>query len=246
MIRDYAEKALKLDPTNRSARRTMILERFYVDRDYQGAINELHQQIVSNPGDSRPLGSYATILETVGKLNVAVDLRRYALELNPLSAIAHRTFGDSLQATGKYAEAEDSYRQAERLGLKSPQQLVFNAMLRRSNAGVIAQLDRDWPDKKLQKLYTAFYAYSQDDSTSFEALRTEIDASPGRDTPFIRGGVMLLEGNIDGTLDLFEQQMNVSDYSTMLIARNFPPFRLLFPELYEHPRYHEMLKQFCY
>jgi len=54
---------------------------------------------------------------------------------------------------------------------------------------------------------------------------------------------MLLEGNIDGTLDLLEQLMNVSEYTTMKLARILPPFRLLFPELYEHPRYQEMLRK---
>ena len=240
LIRDYADKAIALDPAHRGALRTKIIERFYVDRDYQGAIDEFYQQVLSNP--TTGLGSYATLLKTVGKIELAVSLRQREVELNPLSPMSHSLLAGDLRDAGRLAESGDSFRQAEHLGLKSPAQLTINAMMLGNNTAVLEQLDRgDWPDEKLQKLYSAFFAYSQGDSV--ETMLTEIDSLPNSGAPFIPTGTMLLKGNIDETIDLFERYMDASEYATMSIARNLPPFPLLFPELYEHPRYHAMLKK---
>ena len=65
------------------------MERFYIERDYQGAIDELHQQVVSNPSDMAALGSYATLLGTISKYELAISLRRRAVELSPLFALSH-------------------------------------------------------------------------------------------------------------------------------------------------------------
>ena len=116
-------------------------------------------------------------------------------------------------------------------------------MLRGNNAAALAQLEREWSNKKAQKLYTAYFRYSQDDSSSFETLQAEIDSSPGQGSPGLRVGIMLLNGNIDAALDLWEQYMDASEYLAMFGARNLPINRLLFPELYEHPRYRAMLRK---
>ena len=114
LIRDYADKALALDPTHRGALRSKIIERFYVDRDYQGAIDEFYQQVLSNP--TTGLGSYATLLKTVGKIELAVSLRQREVELNPLSPISHSGLASDLRDAGRLTESADSFRQAEHLG----------------------------------------------------------------------------------------------------------------------------------
>ena len=244
LIRGYADKALALDPAHRGALQTKIIERFYVHRDYQGAIDELYQQVLSNPNGVLGLGSYATLMKTVGKIELAVSLRRRQVELNPLSPLAQSVLAGDLRNAGRLAESGDAYRQAEQLGLKSPNSLAVNAMMAGNNAAVLEQLERDdWPNKRLQKLYRAFFAYSQGDSSSVETILAEIDGSPVPGSPFIRAGIMLLKGNIEDTIDSFEQYMDASEFATMSIARNLPPFPLLFPELYEHPRYHAMLRK---
>ncbi len=86
-----------------------------------------------------------------------------------------------------------------------------------------------------KKLTGAIFAYSQGDSSSVESLLAEIDGYL-RDRAFSRAIAMILRGNIDDALDQFEQLMDASDYSTMLLIRGSPLWWGLFPEYFEHPR----------
>ena len=242
LIHRYADKALALDPTVRSALRTRSIERFYVDRDYQRAIDELHQQVASNPSEQGALGSYATVLQTIGKTELNLRIRLHGIELDPLFPLSHRLLGQALSAAGRYAEAEVSYRQTERLGLKAAQALADNALAQRNDAGVREQLGRIWANQQSKKLTGAIFAYSQGDSSSVESLLAEIDGYL-RDRPFSRAIAMILRGNIDDALDQFEQLMDASDYSTMRDIRGSPLWWGLFPEYFEHPRYHAMLRK---
>jgi eukaryotic-like serine/threonine-protein kinase len=100
-MRAAAAKAIALDPNLSEAHAAMALINV-ADWDWAGAEQEARRAIALNPDVNSPL---AILLHITGRHAEAIALSEHAVKLNPLSAEAHRGYGNTLYWARKYEDA---------------------------------------------------------------------------------------------------------------------------------------------
>jgi tetratricopeptide (TPR) repeat protein len=100
-MRAAAAKAIALDPNLSEAHAAMALINV-ADWDWAGAEQEARHAIALNPDVVSPL---AILLHITGRHAEAIALSEHAVKLNPLSAEAHRGYGNTLYWARKYEDA---------------------------------------------------------------------------------------------------------------------------------------------
>lgn len=124
IIAEY-ESALRVNPKENTAQAVRLTVEFYVNRQYQSAINELSALIKESPDDSTLLGTYRGFMITIGRDDLALAALDRALSNNPFGADTHRVRGETLEHMGRYDEARAAYERAGELGLDMTQELGF-------------------------------------------------------------------------------------------------------------------------
>jgi TolB-like protein/Tfp pilus assembly protein PilF len=85
LVREWAEKALKIDENNSDAILLMADVKFIHEWDWSGAERAYQQSIEFNPNNSRAYNWYALFLSSMGRNREALSLSQKAIELAPLS-----------------------------------------------------------------------------------------------------------------------------------------------------------------
>ncbi len=88
-VREYAEKALALDPDLAEANTSEAIAQIWVDHDWVGAEHSLKRAFAINPGYSPAYIVQSTLLGILGRIDESVAAARHAIELDPHSTIAH-------------------------------------------------------------------------------------------------------------------------------------------------------------
>ena len=91
-MRAAAAKAIALDPNLSEAHAAMALINL-ADWDWAGAEQEARRAIALNPDVN---SSLVTLLNITGRHAEAIALSEHAVRVNPLSAEAHRVYGNVL------------------------------------------------------------------------------------------------------------------------------------------------------
>ena len=117
LARDAAARALALDPDSAKAHYAMGFVHFVVDWDWTKARAEYERVLAGAPNDVSALSGLATVEQTVGEAERALELSRRAVELDPLGFIPAYSLGKSLFQTRRFAELQ---RHAERMIAVNP------------------------------------------------------------------------------------------------------------------------------
>lgn len=88
-VREYADKALKLDPDLAEANTSKAIAQIWIDHDWQGAERSLKRAFAINPGYAPAHIVNATLLGIVGRIDESVTAARRAIELDPNSTLTH-------------------------------------------------------------------------------------------------------------------------------------------------------------
>jgi len=115
--RDAAAKALTLDDSLADAHLSIAEIRLYQDWDFAEAEKEFKKTLDLNPNYSTGHQWYGEFLSLMARHEEAIRELQTALVLDPLSAVVHLQFGNSLQEARRYDLALDQYRES----LRDPQ-----------------------------------------------------------------------------------------------------------------------------
>jgi tetratricopeptide (TPR) repeat protein len=146
-IIQHARSALEEDPNQHTALMVNAENRFFVERDFQGAIDELHNLICRNPSEVWQYTIYGAFLHTVGRSDLAVEAMQTAVSLDPLSAHAYRLLGEAHYIAGNLEEASRVLDRAEQLGAREAHLRTFIALAQDDFVAFQEQLNRpdlDW------------------------------------------------------------------------------------------------------
>ena len=119
-------KAGTLDPTHPDYRRMQAYIRFFVDKDYQGAINEVAAVVRENPMNVDGLETLAALLLCVNKVDASLKLSLRRLELDPVSPMVHMAIGQDYLFLNRFEEAAAAFDKADQLGFPVA---IFRTML---------------------------------------------------------------------------------------------------------------------
>jgi TolB-like protein len=80
--------------------------------DYPHASEESERALALAPGDAIVLFEYSQLAAYMGRSNVAIDIARKGVALDPLNLLSHRALGDALYFSRRYNEAIVAYQDA--------------------------------------------------------------------------------------------------------------------------------------
>jgi serine/threonine-protein kinase len=110
--RQYAQKALDLDPVLADAHLVLGAVHFIGDRDWAGADNEFKRAIELNPGDSEAHRTYSYYLSALGREREAQAEVRHAQDLDPLYIVTQVTSGWVFYFARQYDKAVEQCQKA--------------------------------------------------------------------------------------------------------------------------------------
>ncbi len=99
------DRALALDPELPEAYLARGLYHYWGHLDYDRALRDLERARVGLPGDARVVTATGWVRRRQGRFDLAVDLLREAVELDPLSLITLRNLAETLELRREYDEA---------------------------------------------------------------------------------------------------------------------------------------------
>jgi len=249
IINTFLEKALSRDPTQLTALMGKATRHFYIDRNYQAAIDEIHLLLKRFPNTTFLMSGYAAVLQSIGKPDMAVQLLQRVVELDPLSPSAYYSLSQTYYFTGRYEEAKLAAMQSERLGLDNAITLYIIALVTDDYEAVQTQLDRgatEWGNGRFfLDIYRAFFAYSKDEKEQVAQLLSKIEQSPIAQHRFAKFNINMLKGDLNAALDGLDVMLEESEPLMMRDAREVFSRQLfnLWPQYKSNARYLEILKK---
>ncbi len=109
------ETALTHDPNSSEAYVAKGLLNFYLDWDFEGAIDALERAIALNPGNAAAYNRYADVLLAVGRMDKALAMSLKSKELDPISVSPTHDLGWFYFTQGKFDLAEEQFAAARRM-----------------------------------------------------------------------------------------------------------------------------------
>ncbi|HVN74752.1 MAG TPA: protein kinase [Thermoanaerobaculaceae bacterium] len=112
LARAAARRALELEPGLAEAHAVLGEVMFQADWDWSGAEAEFKQALALDPSNASVHSGYAIYLETIGRLDTAVEEYKRALELDPLTVQRVHNLGFSLYYSRRYDASIAQFKKA--------------------------------------------------------------------------------------------------------------------------------------
>lgn len=119
--REYASRAVALDPDDASAHAALGFVAMYGDDDLAGAAREFGRAMALAPGDPSVLPNAATFLRNLGRLDEALAVEEALVRRDPVNVTALRNLAAGQLWAGRYDAAIATLRTALRLSPKQAQ-----------------------------------------------------------------------------------------------------------------------------
>jgi tetratricopeptide (TPR) repeat protein len=129
LVREWAEKALRIDKNNSDAYMLMGDVKFSLDWDWPGAEANYKKAIQLNPNNFIAYNWYGTFLSSMGRNSEALAMSKKALELGPLSIEPYYNGVYIRMDNRQMKQAEDLMRKAKELFPHHPLGLGIHGML---------------------------------------------------------------------------------------------------------------------
>jgi len=252
---DHLDAALRLDPGHQNARATRAILRFFVERDFQGAVDEFHLLLSENPNDADWLFPYATIARALDRLDLMVRLSRRAVALDPMVALLQHRLAEDLIWAGYYDEAIGAAELAAQFGWPSADLLADAALGKGDRKAVQVQLERPveaWGSEQKKLTFRIRLAIAYDEREAMkEALAT---MKPHLlDTPELKALIPLLYGDLEPGMKLHARMLESHFVGVWLAPgcpcridqqRGFSSQRHVFSKLREHRRWDQLNEKY--
>jgi len=185
-----AERALELDPSNAEAL-TAIGRALSNTYDWKGAKASFEQAYALEPNDVGVINLYGDFMGQIGEFDQGINLKRQAINLDPLSAVHPSDLALILSDAGRQDEAEIAARRGVALAPDSIQRitqlveaLILNGKYAEAGSEIEQVSQRLQSDPLLQLYLTRWQAmiyYRQDNTEKLrELVANEILASQNK------------------------------------------------------------------
>lgn len=119
-VKEYARRALAADENSAEAHTSMACALFFGDWNVTEAERQVRTAIDINPGYGTAYLVYSVILASMGRLDAAMEQDRLAMQVDPMSMIAHWNAVSTLVMARRYDDAIALAKRAVELDPQSP------------------------------------------------------------------------------------------------------------------------------
>lgn len=246
IVRRYIDKALSLNPNQFLARLIKGWNRFLVDRDYQGAIDEFAALERKYPNEINILVYQGLIFQAIGRFDLALTVNDRIMELDPLNPVTHLARGVGFIITQRFDEARQSYRKMKAFGMRSAFLWAWLALSEGDTQAIQEQLDRgeaDWGySRDMYPFFEAAVYYLKGDHDRMRERLISFKQEGGKASHKRKHDIALLEGDLDSALDYYAQALSGGEYTAFREVQMNVFCLSLFPEYRSHPKYQKMLR----
>jgi tetratricopeptide (TPR) repeat protein len=230
----FINKALELDSDRASALSVLGWIAMMYDRDLPAAAGHFLRARALAPNDTIVLGNSSVFAETLGRLELAIELLERDLVSNPLSAAGYGNLAIQYSYVGQLDKAEAMYRKAIELRPDDQFILPWLAKLHLLQGkpdmalSVAEQITHE--PRRLWILSMAYHDLGQNEASD-EALAALTDSYPDKAASYIAEN-HAWRGEIDSAFEWLDRAIDESQY--MWGSLSFDP---AFKNLHDDPRW---------
>ena len=187
--REYAEKALQLDPESSEAHLVIGLLTQIMGGNERKAIKHFTKALASNPGDPHTMLWLTVSLLNVGKAEEPRLLADKLLQVDPLTPMSRGSFGVMCLYEGRIAEAVDGIYNWFRLEPQNPAALYFYTLalvyagrLKEASEIIDQHVHAKWPDTFTKQSLLIKYALEKDTKKIEKLVTGYFEKTLGSDT----------------------------------------------------------------
>jgi TolB-like protein/DNA-binding winged helix-turn-helix (wHTH) protein/Tfp pilus assembly protein PilF len=239
MARAAAERAMELDPSLAEAHAAIGRIKRTYDWDWAGADASFQKALVLEPQNSTVLLGASSLDASLGRFDEAVSLNRRAVEIDPLSVVAHVSMGVHAYYANQLDLATDAYQKALAISPDDPEAhyllgLVYLARSKPQQA--LAEFERD--QRSSEKSVGEALAYSaMGKKPEADAALSQLIASYQVQAAYQIAEVYAFRGEVDQAFQWLELARAHRDAGLPAIKGD-PLLR----NLYHDPRFAQFLR----
>ena len=234
LVRDHIAHALQTDPQHVMARQVRASINFMIDHQYQAAIDECAALARHNPVS--PMDGYATILRSIGRSDLSLELSVRTLELDPLSSVAHRNRAMYLRDLGRYDEAAEAIEQASQLGLWVQNELATLALERQDERALATHVEslralfgeQSW----IYLVHKSGLHYLRSEHAAVREILAGVEASATYQPSFFKWGLAICANDIDRAVRFYANALLDHEHLAYTWSQGSAGMRRLFPAFY--------------
>jgi TolB-like protein len=246
LIEEYTTKGLSFNPNQPTLLAIRAQESYFVDRDYQQAIDILTRLVIERPNDSEILPYLAEVFAPLRRLDLSLVILRHWVELDPLNSGAHFLLGSFAAHAGEFDQARQSFENCESLGGDATLGRLELASGMGDTQALRNLLDQWQPGvgSNFRPIFEALLSALEGDLDHVKKVLETTKNSSEHQSFYFKSNVALLEGEIGLALDYYEMAMSSAEAIALRYIHGNPISRTTRPEFFTHPRYDQMLVNF--
>jgi len=231
LAREAASKAIALDPADAQPHRTLARIAQLYERDFVVAAKHFEKALALDPTD---VGTAASFLASLGRLDQAIALTKYSVARNPVSPVRHGNLGFNYLNAERPDEAIASYRTALTLspGFIGAHHRIGSALLQKGEpeAALVAMQKEAFEALRLLGLVMAYHALGQ--ATASDAALAVLIEKYETGWAYNIAYVLAYRGEADRAFEWLDKAVLYKDGGLSEIA-----IQPLFANIHDDPRW---------
>lgn len=247
-IDTYFHRVLTINPTNPHALAKKSQNAFFRDRDYQSSIDQLVALVNENPNDEEAHRSLSFILAAIGRVELYLQVTRRMQDVSPLSGEAMANEIWASLKIGRIEQARQALQEFSRLhNREEPNAAGWLAILDRDPGALEVVLGRNvdgWQFPFERIWLEAMVPYMKGDFARAREMMAHRLSGSGPHSVKQKHFIALIERDFDRALDHYREALESGIFFAFFHAQLNYYYRQAFPEVYEDPRFNELLRRF--
>lgn len=243
---EAVDRAAELDPSNYLIRLRRSEIRFFVARDFQGAVNDMHALMTRYPGDSRIYASYSFMLSTLAKYDEAGEVASRRIMQDPLNPLAHIDAATIALSSRQTSQAGPHLQRAAELGRRVPLLLAYVAAGEGDEStfhALLSEPEINWrPVSHYKDIIRIAWAHLHRNEP-VEPLISEYKKTDAFHFPINHWQIHVIEENLDTAFAEFDQVLASANWNAMRDARGFSWEREAYRAFYDDTRFQQALEK---
>jgi TolB-like protein/Tfp pilus assembly protein PilF len=240
LAREAINKALAIDVDFAPAYRSLSRIASDYDGDLAAAAKHLEHALALDPTNLDGISAASALAQSLGRLDQAIELDKYAVAHDPLSPTRHGSLAYDFVRSGRLDDAIASYQTALRLapGRVGTQYNIGEALLRKGDAAAALAAMQQESDENWRLMGVTMALYALGKHAESDAALAELIGKYEKDSAYNIAYVLAYRGEIERAFEWLDKAVAYHDTGLVEIADD-----PMFASLHSDPRWLAFLRK---